>query len=87
MDETERLKLEKQEAEQREAATNRHDPREPRQGRGWRVQAMALGVKPDRIEHVLRLAELAEIEVTDGVVSAEAVKQVVSAVLVDIPEL
>ena len=53
-----------------------------------KVQATALGVKPERIAYVLKLADLSGADVDDkGNVSEKVVKQAIEAVLKDLPEL
>lgn len=87
MTEAERLRAEKEEAERRaqaaiEAANQRAIRAEAR------VQAAALGVRPERLDYVLRLLDLSEIEVgEDGTPDAGAIKQAVEQLLRDLPEL
>lgn len=53
-----------------------------------KVQAAALGVNPEKIAYVLKLADLSGADVDDkGEVNAKAVKQAIEAVLKDLPEL
>lgn len=53
-----------------------------------KAQAVALGIKPERIRYALRLADLAEVEVgDDGEPDANAIKAALEAVLKDLPEL
>lgn len=87
LDETDRLKLEKEESDRK--ATEARAAADVRVlAAEARVQAMALGVKPERLEHVLRLADLSAITVgDDGNVPADDVKKAVSVVLAEIPEL
>lgn len=87
MDETERLKAEKAEAEQKaqaaQAAANQRLIKAEA-----KVQAAALGVKPERIDYAIRLADLSGVEVgDDGEPDAKAVKAAIEAVLRDVPEL
>lgn len=87
MTEAERLKAEKEEAERRAQAAieaaNQHAIRAEA-----RVQAAALGVRPERLDYVLRLLDLSEIEVgEDGTPDAGAIKQAVEQLLRDLPEL
>jgi len=66
MTEAERLKVEKEEAERKaqeaQAAANRRIIQAEA-----KAQALALGVRPERLEYVLRLADLSEIEVATTV--------------------
>lgn len=87
MDENERLKAEKQEAERKAqdaiAAANARAVRAEA-----KAQAASLGVKPDRLDYVLKLADLTEIEPDeDGEIDTKAVKAAVERVLKDLPEL
>lgn len=53
-----------------------------------KAQALALGVKPEKIPHLLKLADLSAADVDDkGNVSEKVVKQALEAVLKDLPEL
>lgn len=52
-----------------------------------KVQAVALGVKPERIPYLLRLIDMNEIEVDEGKVDADTVKKAINKVLKDMPEL
>jgi len=52
-----------------------------------KLQAVALGVKPERVDYLLKLADLSEIEIKNGVVDKEAVKLAVEKVLNEVPEL
>lgn len=53
-----------------------------------KVQAAALGVKPDRVSHALKLADLSTITVgEDGEPNAVAIKAALEAVVKDLPEL
>jgi membrane protein involved in colicin uptake len=53
-----------------------------------RVQATGLGVKAERIAHVIKLADLSQAQVSDdGAVDGDAVKAAIEAVLKDVPEL
>lgn len=83
----ERLKAEKEEAEKRaqaaqEAANQRLIHAEAR------VQAVTLGIKPERIAYALKLADLSGVEVDEqGNPDAAAIKSALEAVLNDLPEL
>jgi len=87
MTEAERLKAEKEEAERKaqaaqEAANRRLINAEAR------VQAVALGVKPERVDYALRLADLSSVEVDEnGNPDAAGIKAAIEAVLKDLPEL
>ncbi|MDT8901161.1 hypothetical protein [Anaeroselena agilis] len=87
LSETEKLKAEKEEADKKgkaaiEAANQRLVTAEAK------VQAAALGVHPDKITHVLKLADLSGADVNDkGEVNVKVVKQAIEAVLKDLPEL
>lgn len=52
-----------------------------------KLQAVALGVKPERVDYLLKLVDLSEIEVENGQVDKEAVKLAVEKVLSEVPEL
>lgn len=52
-----------------------------------KVQALNLGVKPERIDFLLKLADLTAIEVNDGVVDSLAVKSSLESIVKDFPEL
>lgn len=87
MTEVERLEAEKAEAEaraaERESAANQRLIRAAAQ-----VEAVGLGVKADRVDYALRLADLSEVEVgDDGAVDTAAAKAAIEAVLKDLPEL
>lgn len=87
MDEAERLRVEKEDAEKRAqeahaAANQRIIAAEAK------VQAVALGVKPERVAYALKLADLSEVEVGDnGDPDTAAIKTAIEAVLNDLPEL
>ena len=87
MTEAERLKVEKEEAERRakeaQAAANRRIIEAEA-----KVQAVALGIKPERVAYALRLADLSGVEVDDnGNPDTDAIKAALEAVLKDLPEL
>ena len=83
----EKLKAEKEDAERKareatEQANKRLVTAEAK------VQAAALGVKPERIAHVLKLANLDSVKVDEhGNVDEAAAKAAIEAVLKDVPEL
>lgn len=87
MTEAEKLKAEKEEAEKKsktvlDSANQRLITAEAK------VQAAALGVNPDKISYVLKLADLSGVEVDDkGEVDTKAAMQAVEAVLKALPEL
>lgn len=87
MTETEKLKAEKEDAERRAqeaqmAANQRLIHAEAR------VQAVTLGIKPERIAYALKLADLSGVEVDEqGNPDAAAIKAALEAVLNDLPEL
>lgn len=87
MTEQEKLKAAAEEAEKKgkvavEAANARLITAEAR------IQATALGVKPEKVAYVLKLADLSNAEVDDnGNVDEKIVKQAVEKVLKDLPEL
>ena len=87
MTEAERLKAEKEEAERKaqeaQAAANRRIIQAEA-----KAQSLALGVRPERLEYVLRLADLSEVEVgDDGEPDVAAIKAALEKVLNDLPEL
>jgi hypothetical protein len=52
-----------------------------------KLQAAALGIKPERVDYALKLANIDAVEVKDGVVDNAAIKAALEAVLKDLPEL
>lgn len=53
-----------------------------------RVQATALGIKPERITHALKLADLSDVTVDEqGNVDDKAIKKALEQVLKEVPEL
>src|SRR5690606_21437629 len=64
MTEAERLKAEKEEAERKAQETQAAAHRRIIQAEA-KAQALALGVRPERLEYALRLADLSEVEVGD----------------------
>lgn len=87
MTEAERLKVEKEEAERKAREAQQQAAQRLVQAEA-KVVALELGVKPDRIPYVLRLADLSGVDVgDDGVVDAKALRDAIEAVLRDVPEL
>lgn len=86
MSETERLQAEKAEAEKKsaEVMTKANRALVTAEAKGV---AAELGVKPERLAHAVRLAELAEVEVQDGEVDTAAIKVAMKKVLEELPEL
>jgi Membrane protein involved in colicin uptake len=86
MTEAERLKAEKEEADKKaQAAQEAADQRIIKAE--LKVQAAALGVKPEKLAYVTKLADISGIDVTDGEPDAKAIKKAVEAVIKDLPEL
>lgn len=83
----ERLKAEKEEAEKR--AAERVDAANKRAIQAEaKVQAAALGIRPERIAHALRLADLSGVDVDDaGEPDAKTIKTALESVVKDLPEL
>lgn len=87
MSETDKLKADKEAAEKKAvdalaAANQRAISSEAR------VQAVALGIKPERIQHAMRLADLSGVTVDEnGEPDVVAIKSALEAVLKDLPEL
>jgi len=52
-----------------------------------KLQAAALGIKPERVDFALKLASIDAVEVKDGVVDSAAIKAALETVLKDLPEL
>jgi len=52
-----------------------------------KVQALSLGIKPERIDYAMKLADLSGITVTDGAVNGDAIKEALQKVLTELPEL
>ena len=87
MTEAERLRAEKEEAERRAQEAQQQAAQRLVQAEA-KVVAMELGVKPDRIPYVLRLADLSSVDVDEnGQVDATALRAAIEAVLRDVPEL
>lgn len=87
MTEQEKLKVAAEEAEKRgKAAVDLANQRLV--AAEAKAQALALGVKPEKIAYLLRLADLSAADVDDkGTVNEKVVKQAIEAVLKDLPEL
>lgn len=87
LSEVERLKAEKDEAAKAAAdATVRANQRIIQAEA--RVQAIEAGVKPERVNYVLKLLDLSEIDVSDdGDVDADAIKAAIDQIVSDMPEL
>src|SRR5690606_10229090 len=87
MTEAERLKAEKEEAERRAQEVQAAAHRRIIQAEA-KAQALALGVRPERLEYVLRLADLSDVAVGDDVEPDEAAtRAALEKVLNDLPEL
>jgi len=87
MTEAERLKAEKEEAERKAQEAQAAAHRRIIQAEA-KAQALALGVRPERIEYALRLADLSEVDVgDDGEPDVAAIKAALEKVLNDLPEL
>lgn len=86
MTETERLKAEKEEADKKaQAAQEAADQRIIKAE--LKVQAAELGVEPEKLAYITKLADISGIEVTDGEPDSKAIKKAVEAVIKDLPEL
>lgn len=87
MTEAERLKAEKDAAAKSAAdATTKANARVIRAEA--KVLAVAAGVKPERIDYALRLADLSGVEVNDdGNPDSDAITKALNQVLTDVPEL
>jgi len=87
MTEAERLKAEKEEAERKAQEAQVAAHRRIVQAEA-KAQALAMGVRPERIEYALRLADLSEVDVgDDGEPDVAAIKAALEKVLNDLPEL
>ena len=86
MDETERLKAEKEDAVKQAAEALARADRTLVAAEA-RVAAAAAGAKPERLDRVLRLLDLDAVTVEDGTPDAKAVASAVAALKDDIPEL
>lgn len=86
MDEAERSKTEKKEAEDRaEGALKELDS--ARIEYEAKFAAMSAGAKPERVAQIMRLADLAEVSVTDGIPDAKGIETAIKTVKADLPEL
>ena len=87
LSETERLKLEKEEADKKASdATSAANQRAIRSEA--KLYALSAGVKAERIDTALRLADLTAVTVgDDGEPNAAAIKIAIDKVLADVPEL
>jgi hypothetical protein len=52
-----------------------------------KLQALSMGIKPDRVDYVLKLVDADGLEVKDGQVDAKAVESALNKVIKDFPEL
>lgn len=86
MDETERLKTEKEEAEKRATDAVARADHTLVVAEGM-VAAVAAGAAPEKAAHILKLADLSTVEVTEGMPDAAAIKAAIEAVKGDVPEL
>lgn len=86
MDETERLKAEKADAEKRASEADER-AKQTLVSAEARVAVMAAGAKPERIGRILKLLDLTDVAVTDGVPDAAAVTKAVNALKGELPEL
>ncbi len=86
MDEAERLKAEKADAEKRAEEAEKRAERTLVAAEA-KLAVLAAGAKADRIERILGLLDLDEVAVADGKPDAEAVKSAVHALKGELPEL
>lgn len=86
MTEQERLKAEKEEAEKRVTEAEKRANQRLIRAEA-KAMAAELGVKSERVNYLLKLADLDGVEVDDGEVDASAVKTAVQQVVKDMPEL
>jgi hypothetical protein len=87
LSEVEKLKAEKAEAEKKAADTTTVADKRIINAES-RIQAAALGVAPERISYVLKLADLTTVEIgDDGEPDAKAIKTALEAVKKELPEL
>lgn len=86
MDETERLKAEKEDAEKRAAEALAKAERTLVNAEA-RVVAAAAGAKPERLDRIIRLLDLDGVAVEDGTPDAKAIAAAVDALKADVPEL
>jgi len=87
MTESERLKADKEKADfDAKEAKTKADARIIRAEA--KVQALALGVKPERLDYVLKMVDLSPVKIgEDDEPDVEAIKKIIDAVLTEIPEL
>jgi hypothetical protein len=52
-----------------------------------KVKAMALGIKPERLEYILKLIDLNSIEVVDGKIDSQSIEDSLNGILKEFPEL
>lgn len=52
-----------------------------------KVKALGLGIKPERVDYVIKLLDLTGVEVEDGVVDGEAIEKQLSGLIKEFPEL
>jgi hypothetical protein len=86
MDESERLKAEKADAEKRAEEAEKRAERTLVAAEA-KLAVLSAGAKAERIERILGLLELDEVVVTDGVPDSEAIKSAVHALKGELPEL
>lgn len=87
MTEAEKLKAEKEETEKKAKALQESANQRLTQAEA-KIQATALGVKPEKLTYVLKLVDLSMVTVDEnGIVDEKAAKAAVEAVLKDLPEL
>lgn len=87
MTEGERLRAEKEEAERR-AQEAQASANQRLINAEARVQAVTLGIRPERVAYALKLADLSAVDVDDsGNPDEAAIKAALEAVLKDLPEL
>ena len=87
MSEAEKAKAEKEEAEKKAKHAEQAANKKIIQAEA-KVQALSSGVKPDKLDYVLKLSDLDGIEVDDkGEPDTKAIKAAVDAVIEDLPEL
>lgn len=86
MNENERLKTEKEEAEKRATEADARADHTLVIAEA-KVTAIGAGASPEKIAHVLKLADLSAVVVTEGVPDVAAIKAAIEAVKNDVPEL
>jgi hypothetical protein len=52
-----------------------------------KVKALALGIKPERLEYILKLIDLNSIEVVDGKIDSQSIEDSLNGILKEFPEL